>query len=182
MDDGNNQSGLVCLRPKAQETAEALDAAAVEAALSLCEENGHALSTAWDAGPFQPHDSSHTAAGPPGLHHPLQGGLQGKTEVLEVQCGAGAQLPSLCGTQDNCLATFPAGLGGLPADSATVCTSTALEPRYVGAPPLPEAVADVGDFVQQKSQMSLNAGAKCGSKKWAQLRAESNHRGMRHPS
>lgn len=179
MDDGNNQSGLVCLRPQAQETAEALDAAAVEAALSLCEENGHALSTAWDAGPFQPHDSSHAAAGPPALPHPLQGGLQGKTQVLQVQCGAIAGLPSLCSAQDNCLPTFPAGLDGLPPDSATSCASRALELRYVGAPPLPEAVADVGDFVQQKSQMSLDVGVKCGSKKWAQLRAESNHRGTR---
>lgn len=167
------------LHPQAQETAEALDAAAVEAALSLCEENGHALSTAWDAGPFQPHESSHPAVVPPVLPHPLQGGLEGKTQVLEVHCGAAAQLPSLCGARDNCLATFPPGLSGLPPASTTSRTSTAREPRYVGAAPLPEAGADVGDFVHQKSQMSLDVGAKRGSKKWAQLRAESNHRGMK---
>lgn len=166
----------MCLRPQAQETAEALDAAAVEAALSLCEENGHALSTAWDAGPF--HEPSHPTA-PPGLPHPLQGGLEGKAQVLDVHCGAAAQLPPLCGAQDACLATFPLGLSGLPAASTTSCRSTALEHRYVRAPPLPEAGADVGDFVHQKSQMSLDVSAKRGSKKWAQLRAESNHRGTK---
>ncbi|XP_075887598.1 bromodomain-containing protein 8 isoform X2 [Nelusetta ayraudi] len=168
---------IAIIEEKAQETAEALDAAAVEAALSLCEENGHALSTAWDAGPFQPHESSHPSVVPPGLPHPLQGGLEGKTQVLEVHCGAAAQLPSLCGARDNCLATFPPGLSGLPPASTTSRTSTARQLRYVGAAPLPEAGADVGGFVHQKSQMSLDVSAKRGSKKWAQLRAESNHRG-----
>ncbi|KAF3706493.1 Bromodomain-containing protein 8 [Channa argus] len=45
---------IAIIEEKADEAAEALDAAAVEAALSLCEENGHALSGAWETGPFQP--------------------------------------------------------------------------------------------------------------------------------
>ncbi|KAM7374314.1 hypothetical protein PAMP_006980 [Pampus punctatissimus] len=67
---------IAIIEDKADETAEALDAAAVEAALSLCEENGHALSGAWEAGPFQPHES-HPAVS--SLHN----SLAGKTEVLE---------------------------------------------------------------------------------------------------
>ncbi|XP_067231407.1 bromodomain-containing protein 8 isoform X8 [Chanodichthys erythropterus] len=39
---------------KGDENAEALDAAAVEAALSLCEDTGHALSGTWEPNPFRP--------------------------------------------------------------------------------------------------------------------------------
>lgn len=167
---------VISLPPQAHETAEALDAAAVEAALSLCEENGHALSTAWEAGPFQPHES-HPAV-PSRVPHPLQGGLEGKAEVVEVHGGTAASLSSLCSTRDNCLVTFPVGLSGLPPTSSTSCNSTGLEPCYVRAPLPPKAARETGDFVHQKSQISLDVSAKCGSKKWAQLRADNNHRGM----
>nr|XP_043897633.1 bromodomain-containing protein 8-like isoform X4 [Solea senegalensis] len=85
-------------RSKADEAAEALDAAAVEAALSLCEENGHALSGAWEAGPFQPHSSHPTA---PSFGAPqsssLLCGLEGK-----VQDDTSASL------SDQCLVEFSA--------------------------------------------------------------------------
>uniref|UniRef100_A0A671TWC5 Bromodomain-containing protein 8 n=1 Tax=Sparus aurata TaxID=8175 RepID=A0A671TWC5_SPAAU len=95
----------------ADESAEALDAAAVEAALSLCEENGHALSAAWETGPFQPHGCH--AAVPAGVPQSLQSSsFQSslKTEVLEGQGGTSASLSSLCNSEDNCLTAFPMGL------------------------------------------------------------------------
>ncbi|KAK1882260.1 Bromodomain containing protein 8 [Dissostichus eleginoides] len=82
---------IAIIEDKAEEAAEALDAAAVEAALSLCEENGHALSGSWEAGPLQP-------AVPTGVPQPssLHSSLEGKTEALEAQCGTSASLSSLC--------------------------------------------------------------------------------------
>ncbi|KAG7516266.1 bromodomain-containing protein 8-like isoform X4 [Solea senegalensis] len=89
---------IAIIEDKADEAAEALDAAAVEAALSLCEENGHALSGAWEAGPFQPHSSHPTA---PSFGAPqsssLLCGLEGK-----VQDDTSASL------SDQCLVEFSA--------------------------------------------------------------------------
>lgn len=161
---------------QADETAEALDAAAVEAALSLCEENGHALSGAWEAGPFQPHESHPTV--PTGVPHSLQSSLEGKTEVLEVHGGTSASISSLCNSQDNCLAAFPMGLSGLPPTSSTSCNSKSLEHCYIGAPPQPEAMRETGDVVHQKSHISLDVTIKCGSKMWVQQRPDNHHGGM----
>uniref|UniRef100_A0A671TSF5 Bromodomain-containing protein 8 n=1 Tax=Sparus aurata TaxID=8175 RepID=A0A671TSF5_SPAAU len=102
---------IAIIEDKADESAEALDAAAVEAALSLCEENGHALSAAWETGPFQPHGCH--AAVPAGVPQSLQSSsFQSslKTEVLEGQGGTSASLSSLCNSEDNCLTAFPMGL------------------------------------------------------------------------
>uniref|UniRef100_A0A7N6AUP9 Bromodomain-containing protein 8 n=1 Tax=Anabas testudineus TaxID=64144 RepID=A0A7N6AUP9_ANATE len=82
---------LLSLILQTDEAAEVLDAAAVEAALSLCEENGHALAGAWEAGPFQPHESHPTV--PLGVPQPsLHCSLEVKTEVLEVQDGTDDRL------------------------------------------------------------------------------------------
>uniref|UniRef100_A0A671TSF9 Bromodomain-containing protein 8 n=1 Tax=Sparus aurata TaxID=8175 RepID=A0A671TSF9_SPAAU len=123
---------LHCLMPRtwwtADESAEALDAAAVEAALSLCEENGHALSAAWETGPFQPHGCH--AAVPAGVPQSLQSSsFQSslKTEVLEGQGGTSASLSSLCNSEDNCLTAFPMGLRSLPPTSSSSCNSKSLE-------------------------------------------------------
>ncbi|XP_067231403.1 bromodomain-containing protein 8 isoform X5 [Chanodichthys erythropterus] len=45
---------IAIIEEKGDENAEALDAAAVEAALSLCEDTGHALSGTWEPNPFRP--------------------------------------------------------------------------------------------------------------------------------
>uniref|UniRef100_A0A8P4K743 Bromodomain-containing protein 8 n=1 Tax=Dicentrarchus labrax TaxID=13489 RepID=A0A8P4K743_DICLA len=129
---------VVSLLLQADETAEALDAAAVEAALSLCEENGHALSGAWEAGPFQPHES-HPAV-PTGVPQSssLHSSLEGKTEVLELHSGTSASLSSMCNSQKNCLTAF-VGLRGLPPTSSSSCNSKSLEHCRTGAPPQPEA-------------------------------------------
>uniref|UniRef100_A0A8P4KPV2 Bromodomain-containing protein 8 n=1 Tax=Dicentrarchus labrax TaxID=13489 RepID=A0A8P4KPV2_DICLA len=117
---------IAIIEDKADETAEALDAAAVEAALSLCEENGHALSGAWEAGPFQPHES-HPAV-PTGVPQSssLHSSLEGKTEVLELHSGTSASLSSMCNSQKNCLTAF-VGLRGLPPTSSSSCNSKSLE-------------------------------------------------------
>ncbi|KAG1940448.1 bromodomain-containing protein [Pimephales promelas] len=45
---------IAIIEEKGEENAEALDAAAVEAALSLCEDTGHSLSGTWEPNPFRP--------------------------------------------------------------------------------------------------------------------------------
>ncbi|RXN07305.1 bromodomain-containing 8-like protein [Labeo rohita] len=45
---------IAIIEEKGDENAEALDAAAVEAALSLCEDTGHNLSGTWEPNPFRP--------------------------------------------------------------------------------------------------------------------------------
>ncbi|KAM7397964.1 hypothetical protein PAMA_006032 [Pampus argenteus] len=156
---------IAIIEDKADETAEALDAAAVEAALSLCEENGHALSGAWEAGPFQPHESH------PAVSSSLHNSLAGKTEVLEVQGGT-APLSSLCSSQDNCLAALPMGLRGLPSTSLSSCNSRGLKHCHTGASPQPEAMTETGGVVHQKSQISLDVTIKCENEKWGQQRPD----------
>uniref|UniRef100_A0A4W5LE34 Bromodomain-containing protein 8 n=1 Tax=Hucho hucho TaxID=62062 RepID=A0A4W5LE34_9TELE len=103
------------------ENAEALDAAAVEAALSLCEETGHALSGPWEPGPFKPPESNPAAPtrAPQASSHSssLHGSLEGKREI---RGGASA-----CDSQDNCTSgyTHPLGISGLPPS----CLSMMLE-------------------------------------------------------
>ncbi|KAI4881144.1 hypothetical protein NFI96_019605, partial [Prochilodus magdalenae] len=68
---------IAIIEDKGDENAEALDAAAVEAALSLCEDTGHALSGHWESSTFKPvgPEPSNTAGSlviPP-LHPALEG-------------------------------------------------------------------------------------------------------------
>ncbi|XP_010736296.1 bromodomain-containing protein 8 isoform X1 [Larimichthys crocea] len=155
---------IAIIEDKADEAAEALDAAAVEAALSLCEENGHAMSAAWEAGPFQPHEP-HPAVPtevPQSLRPlSLHSTVEGKTE-----------LSSLCNTQHNCLTALPMGLRALPPTSSSSCNSKSLEHCHTGPPPQPEAVRQSGEMVQQKSQISLDGTIKCKSEKWTQQRPD----------
>ncbi|XP_029925185.1 bromodomain-containing protein 8 isoform X2 [Myripristis murdjan] len=166
---------IAIIEDKGDESAEALDAAAVEAALSLCEENGHALSSAWDAGPFKPHESNPVV--PTGVPHPssLHSSLVGKTEVLEIQGGTSAPLSSPCNSQDNCLSAFPVGLRGLPPTSLSSCGSRISEHSQTGAPPQPEAIGETGEEVHQESQISLDVTIKCESENWAQQRPDKPH-------
>ncbi|XP_028451693.1 bromodomain-containing protein 8 isoform X8 [Perca flavescens] len=166
---------IAIIEDKADEIVEALDAAAVEAALSLCEENGHALSGAWEAGPFQPHES-HPAV-PTGDPQSLSfhSCLEGKTELLEVQRGTSASLSSVCNSQDNGLAAFPMGLRGLPPTSSSSRSSKSLEHCHTAAPPQPEAMRETGGLAHQKSQISRGVTIKCESKKWPQQRPEKPH-------
>lgn len=153
-----------------------LDAAAVEAALSLCEENGHALSGAWEAGPFQPHESHPTV--PIGLPQSssLHCSLEVKAEVLEIQDGT--SLSSLCNSQNNCHAAFPMGLRSLPPTSSSLCSLKGLEHCSTGVPLQPEAVRETGEMVHPKSQISLDVTINCENEKWAQQRPDKPHRGI----
>ncbi|XP_029029989.1 bromodomain-containing protein 8 isoform X2 [Betta splendens] len=162
---------IAIIEDKADEAAEVLDAAAVEAALSLCEENGHALSGAWETGPFQVHGSHHTAPQPSSLHC----SLEVKTEVLEVQDGT-PSLPSLCSSQDGCLATYPVGLASLPPGSSSICSLKSLERCPTGASKRPEAARESGEALLSKSQVSLDVSLKCEKQKWAQQRHDKPHR------
>ncbi|KAG7217302.1 hypothetical protein INR49_027846 [Caranx melampygus] len=166
---------IAIIEDKADEAAEALDAAAVEAALSLCEENGHALSGAWEAGPFQPHESHPTV--PTGIPQSssLHCSLEGKTEALEVQDETSVSLSSLCNSQDNCLAAFPIGLRSIPPTSSSSCNLKRVEHCHTGAPPRPESVRETGEAVHPKGQISLDVSIKCESEKWAQHRPVKPH-------
>lgn len=162
--DKSQAAAFTFLLPQADEAAEALDAAAVEAALSLCEENGHALSGAWEPGPFQPHQPHPTV--PAGIPQPsaLHCGLEGKADALEVQ--------------GDCLAAFPIGLRSLPPTSSSSCSLKRVERRHAGGPPRPGAGREAGEVVHPKSQISLDVSIKCESEKWAQQRPVKSHTGM----
>uniref|UniRef100_A0A6Q2WY70 Bromodomain-containing protein 8 n=1 Tax=Esox lucius TaxID=8010 RepID=A0A6Q2WY70_ESOLU len=107
---------IAIIEDKVDENSEALDAAAVEAALSLCEETGHALSlceetghalsSPWEPGPFKPPENNLTGTShSSSLHRGLEGKLLGGTPA--------------CDSQDNRPSGFqhPMGLSSLPPSS-----------------------------------------------------------------
>ncbi|XP_061904567.1 bromodomain-containing protein 8-like isoform X1 [Entelurus aequoreus] len=141
--------------------ADALDAAAVEAALFLCEENGHTLPGAWQAESFhtlEAHRSGSTSVPPSSF----LSSLTGKTEDLDVESQTSA---SACSRQDNCEAATPAGLSSILPTSLTSCNSRDLARCQSGAPAKPEAMRDAGETVHHKSYISLE-------EKWAQQRPD----------
>ncbi|AWP00093.1 putative bromodomain-containing protein 8 [Scophthalmus maximus] len=177
---------IAIIEDKADEAAEALDAAAVEAALSLCEENGHALSGAWQTGPFQPHEPHPSVPTRAPRSSSLLCSLEGKTEVLEVQNENSASLSSLCNSQDHCLAVFPAGLKSVPLSSSSSCNSKSLERCPAGAPPRPQALRGTGEAVHPKGRISSDVSIKCEREKWSQQRPNKSHGDLaleekRHP-
>ncbi|XP_060941293.1 bromodomain-containing protein 8-like [Limanda limanda] len=155
---------IAIIEDKADEAADALDAAAVEAALSLCEENGHALvSGAWEAGPFQPHDSHHIV--PTGVPQAssLLCSLGGKTDVSEVQDETSASLSSLCHSQNHCLAVFPMGLRRVPISCSSSFNSRGLEHCATGAAPRPEAMRETGKVMKAENGISFGRGENASS-------------------
>uniref|UniRef100_I3JBQ9 Bromodomain-containing protein 8 n=7 Tax=Pseudocrenilabrinae TaxID=318546 RepID=I3JBQ9_ORENI len=128
---------IAIIEEKADEAADALDAAAVEAALSLCEENGHALSAAWDSGPFQPHEP----------HNPTvpTGAIQSSSLHCSLEERTEASLSSFRNSQDNHLAGFPVGLRSIPPSSSSGCDSKILEHYRSGTPPQSAAVRETGE-------------------------------------
>ncbi|XP_067280754.1 bromodomain-containing protein 8 isoform X2 [Pseudorasbora parva] len=95
---------IAIIEEKGDENAEALDAAAVEAALSLCEDTGHTLSGAWEPNPFRPigPDPSSTSDGldPHSLHL-----LEGKRDG-----------PDTCGSSSGCAQGYPTPSISVPQD------------------------------------------------------------------
>uniref|UniRef100_A0A672K1W2 Bromodomain-containing protein 8 n=1 Tax=Sinocyclocheilus grahami TaxID=75366 RepID=A0A672K1W2_SINGR len=81
---------IAIIEEKGDENAEALDAAAVEAALSLCEDTGHNLSGPWEPNPFRtigPEPSSTLEDLDPHSLHLLEGKREG---------------PDMCGSSSGC--------------------------------------------------------------------------------
>nr|XP_023842988.1 bromodomain-containing protein 8 [Salvelinus alpinus] len=148
---------IAIIEDKGDENTEALDAAAVEAALSLCEETGHALSGHWEPGPFKSPESD-----PSGSSHlsSLAGSLEVKREVLQLRGGTSA-----CDSQDNCPSGYPhpLGISGLPSSS---CSSMMLEhSQAIGARLQPGAM---GGADGEGSPVSPHATIRCESEEWTQ--------------
>ncbi|XP_068187491.1 bromodomain-containing protein 8-like isoform X2 [Antennarius striatus] len=163
---------IAIIEDKADETVEALDAAAVEAALLLCEENGHAFSSA--CGPFQPHESYPSV--PTGVAQSLptpslHSSLGEKTETSEVQGRTLASLSSLCNSRENCLAAFSTGPRNLTPTSSSSCDLKSLRHCHTGTPPQPEAKRlDTRGMVHQ-TYVTIQR----ESKKWERQRSEEPH-------
>ncbi|XP_049597774.1 bromodomain-containing protein 8 isoform X2 [Syngnathus scovelli] len=136
--------------------ADALDAAAVEAALFLCEENGHTLPSSWQAEPFHTQD-------PPGVLQSsslIRNPTRNQADELDIQGKTSAELSSACSSQENCDAESPVGQSGLPPTSS--CDVRSFVQRLSGAPAQLEAMRDA---VHHKSHMPLE-------ERWAQQRSE----------
>ncbi|XP_041864017.1 LOW QUALITY PROTEIN: bromodomain-containing protein 8-like [Melanotaenia boesemani] len=157
---------IAIIEEKADEAAEALDAAAVEAALSLCEENGHALSEAWDTGPFQPHETDHRVPTVASQTSSLQPSLDG---------GAEASLSSLYSSHDTSLTVFPMDLRSLPPTSSSLCHSNTLDHCHNSTPPQPQALRQTGVMEDLKKQTSNDGTIKSEKDKKAQQRPKKSY-------
>lgn len=135
---------------QADEAAEALDAAAVEAALSLCEENVHALSGSWATGPFQPQEP-----------HPTVSVVvtQSSSFHRSLEEGADSSLSSLYSSQENSLTVFPVELRSLPLSSS--CSSKTLERCRGATPPQADATRETEEAGDPNKQALMD-----GSKEW----------------
>ncbi|XP_070991445.1 bromodomain-containing protein 8 isoform X2 [Oncorhynchus clarkii lewisi] len=156
---------IAIIEDKGDENTEALDAAAVEAALSLCEETGHALSGHWEPGPFKspecdPSGASHLSS--------LAGSLEMKREIMQLRGGTSA-----CDSQDNCPSGYPhpLGISGLPpSSSSSSCSSMMLEhSQAIGARLQPGAM---GGADGEGSPVSPHATIRCESEEWTQQGAD----------
>ncbi|XP_054610590.1 bromodomain-containing protein 8-like [Dunckerocampus dactyliophorus] len=141
--------------------ADALDAAAVEAALFLCEENGHTLPGAWQTESF--HTQEAHCSEPTGV--PASSSLCSLTEKAEDLDMEGETSASVYRSQDNCEAETPIGLSGLPPTSSSSCNSRVSARSHSGAPAQLKAVRDTREMVHHKSHISLE-------EKWALQRPD----------
>ncbi|XP_061596880.1 bromodomain-containing protein 8-like isoform X2 [Cololabis saira] len=157
---------IAIIEEKADEAAEALDAAAVEAALSLCEENGHALSVGWDSGPFQPRESPSAVPGVVSQSSALPCGLEGGTQ---------ASLSSLYSNRDKSLTVSPVELRNLPSTSSSSCHSKTLKHCHSPSMSQFEAMRRMGEVGDPEKQIHMDGSMKCRSDK-AQQRREKSYR------
>lgn len=149
------------------DNAEALDAAAVEAALSLCEEvaDSHALTGPWEAGPFKPPEPGPAA---PPIVSPvtsvIDAAVEAKTDPLEEK-----RRPAVATTL--ILASAHSRLS--PAPSSTSSSSSAVITSLTqAATPLPEAGmqggASRGEGPREQSPASPHVTIKFESEDWPQ--------------
>uniref|UniRef100_A0A1A7Z078 Bromodomain-containing protein 8 n=1 Tax=Iconisemion striatum TaxID=60296 RepID=A0A1A7Z078_9TELE len=120
---------IAIIEDKADDAAEALDAAAVEAALSLCEENSHTLAGSWDTGPYQTQE----------LHPTVP--AQSSALHCSLEASAEAPLSSQYNSQDNGISVFPVELRSRPPPSSS--NSKALEQCHSATPPQSEAAREI---------------------------------------
>ncbi|XP_076129924.1 bromodomain-containing protein 8 isoform X4 [Alosa pseudoharengus] len=123
---------IAIMENKARENAEALDAAAVEAALSLCEDAGHSLTGPWEvASSFKPPDA---------VDSTLAEGSLRKREATDA-----TRAVSVSDSQDRRRQTFPATVPGsvtrahthgpaLPCDSDSVVSGEQQEKNGLSCP------------------------------------------------
>ncbi|KAJ8348831.1 hypothetical protein SKAU_G00274200 [Synaphobranchus kaupii] len=138
------------------DNAEALDAAAVEAALSLCEEavDSHTLSGPWEPGPFKPPESSPAAPlpGPPSAKY----GLDPKHELMEEKGMARGPAP-----QDSA----PIHPNPMPAPSSSICLDHMHTPGACLDPVL-QGGASREEGRREGSPASSHVSIKCESEEW----------------
>ncbi|MED6270490.1 hypothetical protein CHARACLAT_010939 [Characodon lateralis] len=143
---------IAIIEDKADEAAEALDAAAVEAALSLCEENDHALTAAWGAGPLQ-HQEPHAT------HRILEGGAE-------------VSLSSLYSSQEKNLSAFPLELGTLPPSSS--CNSKTL--KHSATPSHCQGVRETEGMEGSSKHISIDGSTECEGEKQPPQKLEKSFR------
>ncbi|XP_077597089.1 bromodomain-containing protein 8-like isoform X1 [Stigmatopora nigra] len=129
--------------------ADALDAAAVEAALFLCEENGHALPAAWQAEPFHTQDTQAEVSESSSSF--LCSPTRNPAGECDVQDKTSDELSSPCVSQDNCDVASQVGLSGLPPISSSSCNSSVFVHCHTGAPSQSEDRKDNGEIVHHQS-------------------------------
>ncbi|KAL1252810.1 hypothetical protein QQF64_017503 [Cirrhinus molitorella] len=155
---------IAIIEEKGDENAEALDAAAVEAALSLCEDTGHNLSGTWEPNPFRPigpePSSTSEDLDPHSLHL-----LEGKREGSDM-----------CGSSSGCAQ-------GYTAPCATVPSVPQDPTPTAGAHSNPESHSALRlehtDEAQDGQPESLHAVIKSETDEWTQsqsdTRSEDDH-------
>ncbi|XP_048850785.1 bromodomain-containing protein 8 isoform X6 [Brienomyrus brachyistius] len=153
---------IAIIEEKVDDNAEALDAAAVEAALSLCEEvaDSHALTGPWEAGPFKPPEPGPAA---PPIVSPVaavtDAAREAKTEPLEEKCRP-------LGATSLILAAAHSHLSPAPSSSAVITSLTR------ATSPLPEAGtqggASRGEGPREQNSASPHVTIKFESEEWPQ--------------
>ncbi|XP_043076811.1 bromodomain-containing protein 8 [Puntigrus tetrazona] len=139
---------IAIIEEKGDENSEALDAAAVEAALSLCEDTGHNLSGAWEPNPFRtigPEPSSTPEDLDPHSLHLLEGKREG---------------PDMCGSSSGCAQ-------GYATPSTTVPSGPQVPAPAAGARSDPEALRpEHAAETQDGRPESLHAVIKSETDEW----------------
>ncbi|XP_056302840.1 bromodomain-containing protein 8 isoform X2 [Danio aesculapii] len=145
---------IAIIEEKGDENAEALDAAVVEAALSLCEDTGHNLTGSWEPNPFRsigPEPSSTSADLDPHSMNLLEGKREG---------------PDTCGSSSGCAQMYSTPSSTIPSVPQDP-TPTA------GAHPEPDAPRqEHTDKAQDEQPESLHSLIKSETEEWTRSQSD----------